>query len=186
MVSLPLAEGTCITSARCSSRTDGLIPGWCARPFLSPVNCRLSAREEWKTCPCSIRPPAAWVCWFAPICGFQPLTWRSNRPRSTSLPCPRTSRATTPGTSPGRGITARRRLPDVDAADVQTLSEGQAWRKYALGGRIGLAGARAGVNVFLHGSLWDLGSNSGQSVVVTGDQTYETKSQEAALLNLWL
>ncbi|HSV85038.1 MAG TPA: nitrilase-related carbon-nitrogen hydrolase, partial [Levilinea sp.] len=39
--------------------------------------------------------------------------------------------------------------PDVDSSDVGRLTEGEAWRKYALAGRIGLSGAQAGINVFL-------------------------------------
>jgi predicted amidohydrolase len=76
--------------------------------------------------------------------------------------------------------------PDVDKADAGRLTEGQAWRKYALGGRMHLAGTRCGINVFLHGALWDLGGNSGQSVMIAGEQARETTSKRAALLNLWL
>ena len=75
---------------------------------------------------------------------------------------------------------------DVDAADAGALSEAQAWRKYALAGRLELAGVHRGLNVFLHGNLWDLGSNSGQSVAVADGEAHETPSQGAAVLNLWL
>lgn len=75
---------------------------------------------------------------------------------------------------------------DVDPADAGRLTEGQAWRKYALAGRIGLSGAARGINVFLHGRLWDLGSNSGASLMVDGGEVCEARSPRAALLNLWL
>ena len=75
---------------------------------------------------------------------------------------------------------------DVDPADAGRLTEGQAWRKHALAGRIGLSGAARGINVFLHGRLWDLGSNSGASLMVDGGEVCEASSRGAALLNLWL
>ena len=44
---------------------------------------------------------------------------------------------------------------DVDMKDVRKLTEGQAWNKYALAGRISSSDARYGINVFLRGKLWD-------------------------------
>ena len=93
---------------------------------------------------------------------------------------------------PWLGYSGANAPPDVDARDVGVLTEGQAWRKYALAGRIASAGARYGVNVFLRGALWDLGSD-GRSVMVQestlcikdGEVT-EVTSDGAALLNLWL
>jgi predicted amidohydrolase len=75
---------------------------------------------------------------------------------------------------------------DVDLKDVGVLSEGEAWRRYALAGRIGLSGAYAGINVFLRGELWDLGGDSGDTLAVCGDTILETRSERAALLNMWL
>ncbi len=75
---------------------------------------------------------------------------------------------------------------DVDSGDMGRLTEGQAWRKYALASRLATSGAYAGANVFLHGALWDLGSNSGRSAVVNGNLPTETQARAAALLNLWL
>ena len=75
---------------------------------------------------------------------------------------------------------------DVKKSDVGRLSEAQAWRKYALAGRIGQAGARLGVNVFLHGELWDLGASEGQSLAVREGKVVEASQQGAALMNVWL
>jgi predicted amidohydrolase len=66
---------------------------------------------------------------------------------------------------------------DVDPTDAGRLTEGEAWHKYALLGRIASAGVKYGVNVFLHGELWDL--DNGQAWV-------ESIATRAALLNLWL
>ena len=66
---------------------------------------------------------------------------------------------------PWRGHDGAPAPVDVDARDVGRIAEGSAWLKYALAGR--LAGARIehGINVFLHGDLWDLGSD-GHTIVV--------------------
>jgi len=86
---------------------------------------------------------------------------------------------------PWLGYSGANAPSDVDARDVGVLTEGQAWRKYALAGRIVSAGARHGVNVFLRGALWDLGSD-GRSVMVNDGAVTEVTSDGAALLNLWL
>jgi predicted amidohydrolase len=76
--------------------------------------------------------------------------------------------------------------PDVDRADAGRLTEGQAWLKYALAGRLASSGARCGVNVFLHGELWDLGTDNGNSVAVRGVEVVEARKNAAALLNVWV
>jgi hypothetical protein len=75
---------------------------------------------------------------------------------------------------------------DVDRDDVGRITEGQAWLKYAMTGRIAASGTRVGINVFLHGQLWDLGANNGSSAAVKGDEFVEIKVNGGALLNLWL
>lgn len=76
---------------------------------------------------------------------------------------------------------------DVDVQDIKNLTEAQAWRKYALAGRIRSSGATYGVHVFLRGKLWnlDLGGWSG-TLVRDGDVLVEEQTQKAALINLWL
>jgi hypothetical protein len=74
---------------------------------------------------------------------------------------------------------------DVDSGDIQHLSEGQAWRKYALAGRLSSSGAQAGINVFLQASLWDITSD-GLSLVMKGDETTAVSTRRGALLNQWL
>lgn len=56
---------------------------------------------------------------------------------------------------------------DVASQDTQKLSEGQAWLKYALGGRLKhVPTAKIGLNVFLQGDFWELGAD-GYPIVVT-------------------
>jgi len=87
---------------------------------------------------------------------------------------------------PWGGYTTASPPQDINPEDVGRITEGRAWIKYALAGRIGRSGARCGVNVFLHGKLWDLGTDSGNSVAVRGDEIVEVKRQGGTLLNLWL
>ncbi|NPV09108.1 MAG: carbon-nitrogen hydrolase family protein [Anaerolineae bacterium] len=71
-------------------------------------------------------------------------------------------------------------------APSTSLSEGEAWLRYALPGRIASSGARVGINVFLHGSLWDLGAD-GHTIVVRDGQVFEAEHVHgASLLNVWL
>ena len=75
---------------------------------------------------------------------------------------------------------------DVDPADAGRLTEGEAWHKYALLGRIASAGAKYGVNVFMHGELWDLEAENSPSIMMNGLSWVESIATRAALLNLWL
>jgi predicted amidohydrolase len=88
--------------------------------------------------------------------------------------------------APWRGYDGAAAPHDVDLRDVGAITEGEAWRQYALAGRIDTSGARAGINVFLTGSLWDLGGD-GQSLMVTENREPVTvDAGRPALLNLWL
>jgi hypothetical protein len=75
---------------------------------------------------------------------------------------------------------------DVDPADAGRLTEGEAWHKYALLGRIASAGVKFGVNVFLHGELWDLEAENSPSIMVNDQSWVESIATRGALLNLWL
>jgi hypothetical protein len=77
-------------------------------------------------------------------------------------------------------------LPDLEPADVRSLTEAEAWLKYALPGRMPDSGARAGISVFLRGRFWDYGSD-GQVLAVVNDTTYTgPHTQSATLVNVWL
>jgi hypothetical protein len=75
---------------------------------------------------------------------------------------------------------------DVDPGDVGALTEGEAWHKYAMPGRISQAGASCGMTVFLHGRLWDLGVLDGQAMLVNQAGVSDARVDGAAILNLWL
>ena len=76
---------------------------------------------------------------------------------------------------------------DVDSRDVRRLTEGEAWRKYALAGRIGLSKARYGSNIFIRGQLLDLAGGGGRTTVVKDGEVLREKTVTgASLVNLWL
>lgn len=76
--------------------------------------------------------------------------------------------------------------PDVQAEDVGRISAGQAWLRYALAGRMRSTGAQCGLNVFLRGRLWDLGSD-GHTIGLRRDDVLQAPHVEGATLTaLWL
>lgn len=75
---------------------------------------------------------------------------------------------------------------DVDVSDIKKITEGQAWQKYSLAGRIALSGARYGMNVFLRGKLWDQDLGGKPATLVREDEVFvEELTQQAAMINLW-
>lgn len=75
---------------------------------------------------------------------------------------------------------------DVYGPDVKRIRVGEAWRKYALPGRMAASGARAGVNPFLRGRLWDL-PMKGTALAVKGDETQSYPSQNrGSIISVWL
>ena len=76
---------------------------------------------------------------------------------------------------------------DVDRDDIRKITEGQAWNKYALAGRIRSSGARYGINVFLRGKLWDQDSGGWPATLIRDDEVFvEERTDKAAILNLWI
>ena len=73
---------------------------------------------------------------------------------------------------------------DVDPGHVGTMTERDAWIAHALPGRIGASGARIGVNVFLRGQLWDLGTDGQPFLVRDGALLDVTTSDTAGIWNL--
>lgn len=63
--------------------------------------------------------------------------------------------------------------------DINQISERQAWEKYALPGKIKTTSAQVGMNVFLRGELWDLGTD-GQPLVVSQGELLPVKAAEKA------
>ncbi|SHF98172.1 Carbon-nitrogen hydrolase [Microbulbifer donghaiensis] len=73
---------------------------------------------------------------------------------------------------------------DISGRDVGTLSEGEAWRKYALAGRG--KHLRAGINTFFRGELWDLGDDGRTTAVLHGEVLQGERRDGAVISSLWL
>jgi hypothetical protein len=75
---------------------------------------------------------------------------------------------------------------DVNLGDIGKITEEDALLKYSLPGRLSSAGAHYGVDVFLRGNFWDLGSD-GYPILVDNEKTIKGKYiSGAVLLNFWL
>ena len=76
--------------------------------------------------------------------------------------------------------------PEFDPKDYGTITYDDAWIKYALASRYPLADVNHGVNVFLRGKFWSLGSD-GHSILVSGGKVQRgAQGAGAALQCVWL
>ena len=75
-------------------------------------------------------------------------------------------------------------------ADVQLqpgeASEGEAWQRLAMVGRMGQSGAHAGITVFMRGQLWDMGSDGHSLIADQQQHALAADDSGARLINLWL
>ena len=73
----------------------------------------------------------------------------------------------------------------VEKSDIKSITEEQAWEKYALLGRYKNHGFKAGINVFLRGDLWDLGSD-GRTYSFREDSSFIGKRDNTSVITcLW-
>lgn len=78
------------------------------------------------------------------------------------------------------------RAPDDVQEPPNKLSEGEAWHKYAVAGRLKESGVQVAVNVFLKGRFWDLGAD-GRTLGMNKNELLQASGQDgAAFLNVWL
>lgn len=85
--------------------------------------------------------------------------------------------------APWKGYDGSAMPDDVNKNDIGTIKEVDAWKKYALPGRIQSTQAKVGVNVFLRGKLWDLGSD-GQPIITDNHQIFKTtQTQQGGIWN---
>lgn len=68
--------------------------------------------------------------------------------------------------------------------DINRLSEAQAWEKYALPGRINSTPAQVGMNVFLRGELWELGTDGQPLVLYRGALIPVNPAKKAGIWSL--
>ena len=75
---------------------------------------------------------------------------------------------------------------DVEKLDIGTISEQNAWLKYSLSARSQKTSIKQGMNVFLRGRLWEMGSD-GNTIVLKDRETKLSNSiNGATIVCLWL
>jgi len=89
-------------------------------------------------------------------------------------------------TQPWNGYSGQPTPADVVPTDIGTLTEGEAWKRYTLPGRIAESGARAGVLVQLRGRLWELGASGEPLTVLEGEAQAFPTHDGPMLINVWL
>lgn len=86
---------------------------------------------------------------------------------------------------PWKGYNGGTPPANVSPDDIGNLTEGQAWQKYGLPGRAPAFGFQTGINVFLRGQLWDLGTNGHPITLSEGTaEVIEIPADGAAIVNL--
>lgn len=75
--------------------------------------------------------------------------------------------------------------PNVDVSDIGNITEEMAWLKYSMGGRAQKAGIDQGINVFLRGNLWDMGSDGKTISMKEGGLKVNDPDQLATITCLW-
>ncbi|OGQ18613.1 MAG: hypothetical protein A2138_14575 [Deltaproteobacteria bacterium RBG_16_71_12] len=87
---------------------------------------------------------------------------------------------------PWKGYNGADEPGDVDLADIETITEDQAWMKYSAPGRAPRAALMKALTVTLRGHYWDLHAE-GQPLVVNGPARERAPEADAPLLvSLWL
>lgn len=76
--------------------------------------------------------------------------------------------------------------PEFDPNDYFRITYDDAWIKYALAARFQKARVRNGVNVFLRGKFWSLGSDGHSILIHDGKLHRGAQGAGATLQNLWL
>ncbi|MEI1277055.1 carbon-nitrogen hydrolase family protein [Leptospira venezuelensis] len=86
------------------------------------------------------------------------------------------------------GYNGEKNPADVDPKDIGRITEGQAWKKYALETRAARSGFKNGINVFLQGKLWNLESDGKASILRNGkpETVPVSEHNKNRIYNLWL
>lgn len=86
---------------------------------------------------------------------------------------------------PWKGYNGGTPPANVSLDDIRSLTEGQAWQKYGLSGRAPASGFQTGINIFLRGRLWDLGTDGHPIILSEGKaEVIEIPADGAAIVNL--
>ncbi|TGL60752.1 carbon-nitrogen hydrolase family protein [Leptospira sarikeiensis] len=89
---------------------------------------------------------------------------------------------------PWAGYNGEKNPSDVDFRDIGKITEGEAWKKYALESRALKSGFKNGINVFLQGKLWNLGSDGNAFILRNGkaETVPASDHNKNRIYNVWL
>ncbi len=77
---------------------------------------------------------------------------------------------------------------DINVPDKNSITEKDAWKKYAVTARAQSAGIPYAIQVFLRGDFWEMGSD-GNTLLLMHDSIFESKNhieKTGSLVNLWI
>ena len=80
-----------------------------------------------------------------------------------------------------QGYSGQEEPAGTDLSDIGNITEQAAWEKYALPGQIKKSGASYGMNVFLRGKLWDLGTDGQPFVIAKGELVKISPAEKAGI-----
>ncbi|WP_144603562.1 carbon-nitrogen hydrolase family protein [Algoriphagus algorifonticola] len=86
--------------------------------------------------------------------------------------------------SPWKGYSGSITPTSINKSDINLLTEGEAWKKYALPGKISQTSAQVGLNIFLKGELWDLGADGQPLAYFRGDTLSIQTAEQAGIWSL--
>jgi predicted amidohydrolase len=83
-----------------------------------------------------------------------------------------------------QGYSGQAAPSETNLGDINSITEGQAWEKYALPGQLNKTNIQVGMNVFLRGELWDLGSDGQPLVYFQGSLIPVSHAEKAGIWSL--
>jgi predicted amidohydrolase len=86
--------------------------------------------------------------------------------------------------NPWQGYNGSEAPAETDLSDIQKITEWEAWKKYALPGKITKTSAEVGMNVFLRGKLWEMGADGQPLAILNGQALKPTAAARAGIWSL--
>lgn len=83
-----------------------------------------------------------------------------------------------------QGYSGQAAPKETNLGDINSITEAQAWEKYALPGQLSKTNIQIGMNVFLRGALWDLGADGQPLVYFQGNLIPVSHAEKAGIWSL--
>ncbi|SDA93711.1 Carbon-nitrogen hydrolase [Algoriphagus alkaliphilus] len=83
-----------------------------------------------------------------------------------------------------QGYSGQPEPKETNLQDINSITEKEAWEKYALPGQLSKTNIQIGMNVFLRGALWDLGADGQPLVYFQGNLIPVSHAEKAGIWSL--